>query len=146
VSQNNKNKMKHGDAWLYGEQVIRDQCCTSAAALDFDSNQGKNGEMGCNVISPIDLFFPMKLCSRDSVSEFQAGAQAVIASSKLDIKNDNSMASDAIEFRPATASASAAIMSLDAVVVHPVTTVSATATASDFIVVCPAATALAITT
>jgi hypothetical protein len=59
--QNNNNKMTHCDSWLDHKQVICAQGCTSAAALDLDSNRGKKGEMGCNLLSLIDLSPPMKL-------------------------------------------------------------------------------------
>jgi hypothetical protein len=45
--------------------------------------------MGCNVLSTIYLSSQTKEYSRSSVSEFQAGAQAVIAAAKLDAKNTN---------------------------------------------------------
>jgi hypothetical protein len=85
--------------------------------------------MGYNVISPIDLSSPIKLYSRTSVSEFQTGAQSVISTANLDIKNSNNSenantnkvfatttASDAITFHLAAAStdtASAATVASD---------------------------------
>jgi hypothetical protein len=45
------------------------------------------GDMGCNVLSPIDILSPTKSYSRDSVSEFQAGFHSVITAAKLDANN-----------------------------------------------------------
>jgi hypothetical protein len=142
-SQKKNNKIKHGDSWLDHEQVIRAQGCTSAAALDLDSNRDKNGEMGCNVLSPIDLSSPMKLYIRASISEFQSGGQSVIAAAKLDINTPNNSAKANTNKVFTTTTASYAIaMASDAIAFHHVVAstnmASATIAASDTITILPA--------
>jgi hypothetical protein len=107
--------------------------CTLAAALDLDSNRGKKGEMGCNIISPIDLSYPMEVYGRASFSKLKAGGQAVIASAKLDIKNSKNSAK-----ANTNTMVSATNMASNCVAVRPATTASATTTASDCVADRPA--------